>query len=103
MNTNEALKLSIELENLKKENRELRNQLMSEVRLTDFRPQELDIAIEAICAKQAEAQYIVDKHEEMGMEPANAHREIVDHCQLWATQLIAAKAKVIAQDIVNAN
>jgi hypothetical protein len=99
MDTTESLRLSVVIENLKKEIRELKD----ETRLTDFRPQELQIALDAICVKQAEAQYIVTKSEEMGIEPAKAHKEIIDHCQLWATQLIAAMSKVVARDLVNAN
>lgn len=100
MNTNEALKLSIELEALKKENRELKAQ----VKLTDFTSQQLTLMINLVCKEQAEAQYIIDKHLEYGLtDGAPMHQQVVDDCQLWATQLIAAKAKVITQDIVNAN
>jgi hypothetical protein len=99
MNTNEALKASIQLEQLRKENRELK----ALVKLVDFSREELQFALDAIAEKQASALYHIHKHEEIGTEAPAHYREAYDVSQRWATQLINAKAKVIAREIVNAN
>lgn len=96
---NHQLKSSVKYETLKKEF----DALKAAVKLTDFTAKQLEFLIDMCADRQAEAQYYIDKHIETGTVPPAHYHETVDFAQAWATQLIAAKAKVIVQENIQSN
>jgi hypothetical protein len=71
--------------------------------LADFSSKELDFLLTCVAKTHGEAQYMVNQHEGMGTEPPKKWRDECDLAQLWATQIIAAKARVIRQEKIMSN
>ena len=71
-------------------------------KLTDFTIIELNTALTAFCSYQADLTNKIELAEKYDIE-CSAHKQELDRVQLWVTQLISAKARLMTEEIINSN
>jgi hypothetical protein len=102
----ELLHASIELENLRKENKELK-MLNAMCKLTDFTADQLIFCIVAINEMKDAAKHSLAKHQSIGTDPQHEQVKFwegqLDNALTWEIQLVTAKNIVLERELVTAN